>query len=39
MNPKALLMFEKLFIKDKQTIGNIFVIKTMTDKYLRYRRG
>jgi hypothetical protein len=39
INYKILSTFQVEFVKDKRTTGNIFVIKTTVDRYLRVKRG
>jgi hypothetical protein len=39
INHKMLSRFQAGFIKGKRTMNNTFVIKTMIDKYLRFKRG
>jgi hypothetical protein len=39
MNCNTLLEFQMGFVKGRKPMDNILIIKTMTDKYLRLKRG
>jgi hypothetical protein len=39
VNHKVLLIFQVGFVRGNRTLDNVFIIKTIVDKYLREKRG
>jgi hypothetical protein len=39
VNYKVLSIFQAGFVRGKRTLGNVSIMKTIVDKYLREKRG